>query len=168
MVRMVMLSVLTFMTIMVILIMILMMILTMILLMMILTMILMMILMMVGARTCILSKFPAAVPGSLVLVVLGPQSLVLVPWSFVLGPRFSVPPPPEGTPPPATPPPPREREGALQGGRTPHHDATTRARSESAKTEREIEAKARTKSESEPPLSDADRSVDFLFKTISC
>ena len=44
---------------------------------MILIMILMMILIMVGAGTCILSKFLAAVPGSLVLVVLGPWSLLL-------------------------------------------------------------------------------------------
>ena len=71
---MLMMSVLTFMTMVTILVMILTMILMMILmmiltmiLMMVLMMILMMILMMVRAGTCILSKFPAAVPGSLVL-----------------------------------------------------------------------------------------------------
>ena len=74
-------GVLTFMTMMMILIMILVMMQTMILV-MLLMMILMMILMLVGAGTCILSKFPAADPGSLVP---GPWSLVLGLWSFVLG-----------------------------------------------------------------------------------
>ena len=72
---------LTYMNKMMILIMILMMMLTMML-MLILLMILMMILMMVGAGTCMLSKFLAAVPGSLLF---GSWSLVLGLWSLVLG-----------------------------------------------------------------------------------
>ena len=64
-----------------ILIMILMMILTMILMMILMTILMMILMMMVGAGTCILSKFLAAVPGSLVL---GLWSLLLGPWSWSL------------------------------------------------------------------------------------